>query len=89
MSDALTSIFNLLDLRSARCTRLEAAGAWSLWFPERLGLKFAEVVRGECWMLHPDYPPVQMAQGDVFLLSQTPAYILASDPQLPPKTVRR
>ncbi|WP_245312331.1 AraC family transcriptional regulator [Rhizobium sp. R693] len=85
MTDALTSIFSLLDLRSARCTRLEAAGAWSLRFPEKLALKFAAVIQGECWMLHPDHPPVQMAQGDVFLLSQTPAYVLASDPQLPPE----
>ncbi|MGY5810187.1 AraC family transcriptional regulator [Rhizobium sp. LEGMi198b] len=83
MTDALTSIFSLLDLRSARCTRLEAAGAWSLRFPEKLALKFAAVIQGECWMIHPDHPPVQMAQGDVFLLSQTPAYVLASDPHLP------
>ncbi|MDN5928307.1 MAG: AraC family transcriptional regulator [Hyphomicrobiales bacterium] len=85
MPDALTAVFNLLDLRSARCTRLEAAGAWSLRFPEKLALKFAAVIKGECWMLHPDHPPVRMMQGDVFLLSQTPAYVLASDPTLPPR----
>ena len=85
MSDALTAIFNLLDLRSARCTRLEAGGNWSLRFPEKAALKFAAVIRGGCWMLHPDHLPVRMKRGDVFLLSQTPAYVLASDPDLVPQ----
>lgn len=82
MTDSLSTIFNLLDLRSARCTRLEAAGAWSLQFPEKLTLKFAAVIKGECWIVHPDHPPIRIVQGDVFLLSQTPAYVLASDPAL-------
>jgi len=85
MPDALSAIFHLLDLRSARCTRLEAAGDWSLRFPEKLALKFAAVIRGGCWMVHPDHPSVRMEQGDVFLLSQTPAYVLASDPGLVPQ----
>lgn len=85
MSDALTAIFNLLDLHSARSTRLEAGGNWSLRFPGKAALKFAAVIRGGCWMLHPDHPPVRMERGDVFLLSQTPAYVLASDPDLIPQ----
>lgn len=84
MFDALSSIFELLDLESARCTRLEAAGDWSLRFPEKRAIKFAAVIRGGCWMIHPDHQPIRMEAGDVFLLSQTPAYVLASDPALPP-----
>lgn len=93
MFDALTTIFDLLDLRSARCTRLEAAGDWALRFPEKRAIKFAAVIKGGCWMIHPDHHtghhathhPIRIEAGDVFLLSQTPAYVLASDPALPPE----
>ena len=85
MPDTLTSIFHLLDLRSARCTRLEAGGDWSLRFPDLHHLKFVAVIRGACWMVHPAGAPVRMKAGDAFLLSRTPAYVLASDPDLPPE----
>lgn len=84
MADSLSSVFNLLDLRSARCTRFEAAGAWSLRFPAKPALKFAAVLRGGCWMLHGDRPSFRLEKGDTFLLSHTPAYVLASDPALAP-----
>jgi len=82
MRDTLTDIFNLLDLQSARCTRLEAAGAWSLRFPGKAAIKFAAVLRGRCWMVH-DGQPIRLEQGDAFLLTHSPAYVLASDPGLP------
>lgn len=85
MPDTLTSVFQLLDLHSARCTRLEAGGAWSLRFPDRHVLKFAAVTRGSCWMIHPEHPQVELRAGDAFLLCHTPAYVLASDPSLPPE----
>jgi len=83
MSDTLSSVFHLLNLHTARCTRLEAGGDWSLRFPDRHVLKFAAVIQGSCWMIHPDHPPVQLHAGDAFLLCRTPAYVLASDPALP------
>lgn len=85
MPDTLTSVFQLLDLHSARCTRLEAGGAWSLRFPDRHVLKFAAVERGSCWMVHPEHPEVELRAGDAFLLCHTPAYVLTSDPSLPPE----
>ncbi|WP_037371332.1 AraC family transcriptional regulator [Salipiger mucosus] len=85
MRDTLTSVFQLLDLHSARSTRLEAGGAWSLRFPDRHVLKFAAVTRGGCWMLHPEHPEVELRAGDAFLLCHTPSYVLASDRSLPPE----
>ncbi|AJY46139.1 AraC family transcriptional regulator [Martelella endophytica] len=85
MSDTLSTLFNLLDLRTARCTRFEAAGDWSLRFPEKYAIKFAAVLRGECFMLHESEPPVRLGAGDVFLLSHYPPYVLASDPALAPE----
>lgn len=82
MRDSLTDIFNLLDLQSARCTRLEAAGAWSLRFPGKAAIKFAAVLRGACWIVH-DGQPIRLEEGDAFLLTHSPAYVLASDPGLP------
>ncbi|PRX07267.1 UNVERIFIED_ORG: AraC family transcriptional regulator [Martelella mediterranea] len=85
MADTLTTLFNLLDLKSARCTRFEAGGDWSLRFPEKSAIKFVAVLRGACFMLHGDKPPIRLRAGDVFLLSQYPSYVLTSDPALPPE----
>ena len=67
MTDTLTTLFNLLDLRSARCTRFEAGGEWSLRFPEKSAIKFAAVLKGTCFMLHGDRPPIRLRAGDVLL----------------------
>ncbi|WP_102107627.1 AraC family transcriptional regulator [Oceaniglobus roseus] len=85
MTDTLTCVFRLLDLQSARTHRFEAAGDWSFRFPAREALKFAAVLRGACWMLHDGAPPLRLSAGDVFLLTESPAYVLASDPALPPE----
>lgn len=83
--DALSSAFNLLDLRSTRATRFEAAGDWSFRFPAKAALKFSAVLRGACWLLHQGQSPVRLREGDAFLLSYSPPYVLASDPDLAPE----
>lgn len=83
MQDSLTEIFNLLDMRTARCTRLEAGGDWALRFPGKEAIKFAAVLRGACWIVHGGRPPIALESGDIFLLTHSPAYVLASDPGLP------
>lgn len=85
MTDALSTAFNLLDLHSARATRFEAAGDWSFRFPAKAALKFAAVLRGNCWMLHGGRSPLRLRAGDAFLLSHSPAYVLASDPEIAPE----
>lgn len=85
MADTLSSIFRLLDLQSAQNHRFEAAGDWAFRFPAREVLKFAALLRGSCWMLREGAAPLRLAAGDVFLLVESPAYVLASDPALPPE----
>lgn len=83
--DPLSEAFSLLDIRSARCTRLEAGGAWALRFPAKPALKFAAVLRGWCWMLLPGEPPCRLKTGDTFLLSDAPAYVLTNDQHKAPE----
>ncbi|OKO85114.1 AraC family transcriptional regulator [Bradyrhizobium sp. AS23.2] len=85
MVDALSDLFSLIDVRSARCTRFEAGGSWSFSFPAKPALKFVAVLRGECWIMLPGESPQQLAAGDTFLLAEAPSYVLASDPQQRPE----
>jgi len=82
--DPLSEVFSLLDIRSARCTRLEAGGSWALRFPAKPALKFAAVLRGACWIMLPGAKASRLAAGDTFLLNNAPSYVVANDPQRPP-----
>jgi AraC-like DNA-binding protein len=84
MLDILTDIFSVVDLKSTRCTRLEAGGDWSFRLPQRDIIKLVTVLSGGCWMVQADEAPVWMSAGDTFLLCHSPSYTLASDPILPP-----
>ncbi|WP_284266284.1 AraC family transcriptional regulator [Bradyrhizobium iriomotense] len=84
MTDTLSDIFAVLDVRSARCTRFEAGGEWAFRFPAKPALKFAAVLRGECWIALSGESPYRLVAGDTFLLAEAPEYVLASDPQLAP-----
>ncbi|WP_192954808.1 AraC family transcriptional regulator [Gallaecimonas mangrovi] len=89
MSDALSSIFRLLELQSAQNHRFEAAGDWAFRFPAGDTLKFVAVLRGSCLMLREAQVPQPLAAGDVFLLAESPAYVLASEPALTPEDGRQ
>ncbi|MEN6670338.1 AraC family transcriptional regulator [Psychrobacter sp. B38] len=84
MLDILTEIFSIVDLKSTRCTRLEAGGDWSFQLPQRDIIKLVTVLSGGCWMVQVDESPVWMSAGDTFLLCYSPSYTLASDPKLIP-----
>lgn len=83
--DPLSDTFALVGIRSARCTRLEAGGAWALHFPAKPALKFVAVLQGGCWIAMPDAAPRRLGAGDTFLLANAPAYTLATDLDLPPE----
>lgn len=85
MPDALSNVLSQVGLQSARCTRLEAGGEWSLRFVPKPALKFVAVIRGTCWMLMPGHEPQRIEAGDTFLLGNAPAYVLASDLNLLPE----
>lgn len=85
MNDPLSEVFSLLDVESARCTRLAAGGRWALSFPAKPALKFVAVLRGHCWIALPDQAAKLMGQGDTFLLANAPAYVIASDLGMEPE----
>jgi len=82
--DPLSELLTLVTLGSARCTRLEAGGAWALWFPELTRLKFVAVLRGTCWIMLPDAPAHRLKAGDTFLLTNS-RYTVASAPEVEPQ----
>ncbi|MDQ1079616.1 AraC family transcriptional regulator [Pseudoroseomonas cervicalis] len=81
--DPLSEVLAALGARSARHTRLEAAGDWALSFPARARLKFVAQLRGACWIRVEGQPPLALAEGDTFLLGDI-AYSVASHPELTP-----
>ncbi|MBR0711381.1 AraC family transcriptional regulator [Bradyrhizobium liaoningense] len=85
MTDALSDLLSFLEIRGARCTRFEAGGKWAFRFPAKPALKFAAVLRGECWIMLPGRNPQRLTAGDTFLLAEAPQYVLANDPQLEPQ----
>jgi AraC-like DNA-binding protein len=83
--DPLSEVFSLLDMQSARSTRLEAGGTWALHFPAKPFLKFVAVLRGQCWITIQDEPPCRLEAGDTFLLANAPPYVVSSDPTEEPE----
>jgi len=84
MTDVLSDVLNHLNLRSVRCTRLEASGAWSLRFSLRTTLKFVAVMKGNAWLIPDGQDAVQLFEGDTFFLANAASYVVTSDPTLTP-----
>lgn len=83
--DPLSEVLTLLRPTHTRTAALDVAGPWSLRFPNRQGIKFCAVERGECWISAEGGQQLQhLQQGDCFLLSKAGSYVLCSDPQLAP-----
>lgn len=81
-ADPLWNVITALGAGSARRTRLEASGHWSLSFPVVDRIKFVAVLRGRCCVVLPRGEVHDLAQGDVCLVGRTP-YVVASDPKTP------
>src|SRR4051794_5607785 len=79
MSDPLSDVLSLLEIRTARCKRFEAGGRWALRFPATPALKFGAVLAGQCWIVLPGEAPSGLGAGDTFLLASAPPYVLAND----------
>jgi hypothetical protein len=61
-----------------------AGGPWAIRFPAPKTIKFFAVVKGRCWATLDGEAPVRFDTGDVGLLSVPRAFVLASDPDVPP-----
>jgi AraC-like DNA-binding protein len=77
--DPLSQVLELLDLRAASPSRLEAGGRWALSFPGHQHLKIGAVLAGQCWLIPDQAAPQHLAAGDCYLLVSSHPYTAASD----------
>ncbi len=80
LTDPLSQVLALLELRKVETVRFEAGGAWRLPVPPKSYLKLHAILRGSCWIRFADGEPLHLAQGDVFLLARSPALTLSREP---------
>jgi AraC-like DNA-binding protein len=83
--DPLSRVLELLTVRSAVSSRLEAGGIWALSFPGVAHVKFGAIHRGEAWLRAGAAGPEQhLRSGDCFVLATGGGYAVASAPGLEP-----
>ncbi|NYE59963.1 AraC-like DNA-binding protein [Duganella sp. 1224] len=84
-ADPISDILKLMNVETLVTGGFSAGGAWSLRFPVPDKIKFFAVVQGSCWVAIDGEPaPVRFNTGDVGLLSAPRAFVLSSEPGLPP-----
>lgn len=78
--DPLSDILRLLDAQPVVAGGFSAGGTWAIRFPQPNKIKFFALVKGRCWLsFGPRTEPVDVGEGDVFLLNGERSFILASD----------
>ncbi|MGW5668582.1 AraC family transcriptional regulator [Micromonospora sp. NPDC003776] len=85
--DPLEDVVALLGATGHVSATLVAGGRWAVSFPPPAGVKFNAVRRGRC-LLRVDQAadPVELAEGDCYLLTRPLPYTLAGDIDVPPET---
>ncbi len=78
--DPLSDVFALLKVRALVSARFEAGGKWAVRFPYQSYIKFGAAVRGGYWLTIQDEEPRRIEEGDTYILTNCPAYVIASDP---------
>lgn len=82
--DPLSDVLALLRIRNYHCATLTLGGDWGFNFPKRDGIKFTAVVKGSCWLqVNGEQQPLQLHQGDCFLMTQGMPFSLYSDMSQP------
>jgi AraC-like DNA-binding protein len=84
VTDPLTDVLGLLDLRSAHFARLAAQEPWAVGFSGYRHIKFGAVLHGSCRIVVAGVPePVTLTAGDCYLIGSGRAYELAGGPPMP------
>ncbi|MBF8188320.1 AraC family transcriptional regulator [Nonomuraea sp. K274] len=79
-TDPLEDVLTLVGTTSHLSVGLVAGGRWAVSFEPPLGVKFNAVRRGHCVLTVDGVPePIELAEGDCFLLTQPRAFTLASE----------
>ncbi|MFE9694920.1 cupin domain-containing protein [Micromonospora sp. NPDC005806] len=84
--DPLEDVLALVGATSHISAALAGGGRWAVSFDPPAGVKFNSVRRGSCLLWVDGVPePVNLVEGDCFLLTRPLAFTLASDPDIPPE----
>lgn len=83
-TDPLDFIVALLRSRAVRSKIVAGGGQWSIRKPRYTDPSFCVMLDGACWFRPEDGDAIELREGDFLLLPQTPSFVLASDPALPP-----
>lgn len=84
--DPLEDVLALVGATSHMSAAFAAGGRWAVRFDPPAGAKFNSVRRGGCLLWVDGMPdPVNLVEGDCFLLTSPLAFTLASDPGIPPE----
>lgn len=79
--DAVSDVFDLLQLRGTFYFRTDFSGSWGTTVP-KLGhaARFHYTVRGECWAKVEGQAPVRLSAGDFFMVPHGASHILSDRP---------
>ncbi|WP_423463900.1 AraC family transcriptional regulator [Promicromonospora sp. MS192] len=83
-SDPVADAIGLLRPRTVVYPALRAGGVWGVRFEAFPHVKIGGVVRGETWLALDGREPVHLREGDFYLLSNPPAYVLGSGASVEP-----
>jgi AraC-like DNA-binding protein len=84
-TDPLEDILTFVGTTGHLSVGLVAGGEWALSFEPPEAVKFNAVRRGHCLLTVDGVPePIELAEGDCFLLTQPRAFTLASGPEVRP-----
>lgn len=84
VSDPLSDALALVRARCLITGGFRAGGQWSVRFRPQMPVKIDAVVEGRCWLLADGQQPVLLEAGEAVVLSRAGAFVLCSDPTVPP-----
>lgn len=86
--DALAAIVTLLKPQTIGTKLVHGAGRWGVRYPAFEQPSFALVLQGPFWLAADGLPATTLETGDFVLFSATPAFTLASDAKVKPKSAK-
>jgi AraC-like DNA-binding protein len=84
VSDPLSDALTLVRARCQITGGFRAGGQWSVRLRPEAPVKIDAVVEGSCWLLADGQQPVMLEAGEAVVLSRAGAFVLCSDPAVPP-----